>query len=61
MKELECDNIFCLHYEPIKKNLAKWNRTNCFFYEIDPYCRRNKKGFRVKDCKALKKYKKYGW
>jgi hypothetical protein len=60
-KESKCDNIFCLHYESDSSKLADWNKTGCSFYEIDPYYKDNKDGFKVEDCEALKKYKKYGW
>jgi hypothetical protein len=60
-KECECDNIFCFHHESMSKNLSSWNKTRCGFYEIDPYDRKNPGGFKVEDCEARKKYKRFGW
>jgi hypothetical protein len=45
----------------MNKNLSSWNKTQCSFYEIDPYDKKNPEGFKVEDCEARKKYKRYGW
>ena len=55
----KCDNIFCFHNS--SKTLS-WNKTDCLFYEIDPYrAKKNPNGFKVEDCPANKKYKDMGW
>lgn len=58
---IQCDNIFCFHHGSMNKNLSSWNKTQCSFYEIDPYDKKNPEGFKVEDCEARKKYKRYGW
>jgi hypothetical protein len=53
----------CLHNVTNgNSTLSKWNNTDCGIYEIDAYDEKeNLTGFKIQDCPALLKYRKFGW
>jgi hypothetical protein len=58
----KCENIFCLHHATNVEKMASWNKTDCSFYEVDPFDKKNNpNGIKVEDCEVRKKYKRYGW
>jgi len=63
---IKCHNEFCKHNGIYFKDISKWNKTNCKFYDgvdlsvglvIDYVDICND----VKKCKARIKYEKFGW
>jgi len=73
--DMQCNNEFCLHHvlnSHVRHvpEISEWNKTQCTFYEIDPYGPDNKDGIRIDTCPArlrfcrmwaLEETRKKGW